>query len=111
MADKPARLFGVSCDSRGREAYKYFDGADYDHQHDAARLTGQIRAVYDFIRDGKWHSLGEIAESTREPEASVSAQLRNLRKTRFGGHTILRRRRGEPRHGLFEYRLQTTPGR
>ena len=79
-----------------------FDGADYDHARDAARLTGQILRVHQFMTDWEWHTLGDIAAATEAPEASVSAQLRNLRKQRFGGWRVSRRHVGG---GLYEYRL------
>jgi hypothetical protein len=78
-----------------------FDGADCTAK-DQARLTGQILRVYNLMRDGKWRTLDTIAVSTGDPSPSVSAQLRNLRKARFGGHTIERFRRS---NGLYSYRL------
>ncbi len=82
-----------------------FDGAAYQEEFDFTRLSGQIRRVYDCIKDGRWRTLEEIADATKDPQASISAQLRNLRKKKFGAHTIERRARGERSHGLFEYRL------
>jgi hypothetical protein len=84
-----------------------FDGATYEPRHDDARLTGQLRRIWDVIADGAWHTLHEIAAATGDPEASVSAQLRHLRKPRFGQHTVERRTRGLREHGLYEYRLVT----
>ena len=83
----------------------HFNGPDYVPALDFKRLTGQIRRVFLCMAHGQWKTLKEIADSTGDPEASVSAQLRHLRKERFGGHTILKRRRGDPKQGLFEYRL------
>jgi len=54
------------------------------------------------MQDGEWRSLGEISRQTGDPEASVSAQLRHLRKARFGAHTVSRRRIGA---GLYLYQL------
>jgi hypothetical protein len=83
-----------------------FNGSDYDSKHDHARLTGQIRRVKDLMADGAWRTLDEIAAKTGDPQASISAQLRNLRKERFGSHVIGKQARGERSHGLFEYRLE-----
>jgi DNA-binding transcriptional regulator GbsR (MarR family) len=58
------------------------------------------------MRDGRWRTLDEIARSTGDPHASISAQLRHLRKARFGEHTVDKRARGDRRQGLFEYRVQ-----
>ncbi len=44
----------------------------------------------------------EIATCTLTPPASVSAQLRHMRKPRFGGHTVEREYVGD---GLYNYRL------
>ena len=79
-----------------------FDGADYKPKLDHARLTGQIERVFAAIKDGQWRTLAEIAARSNAPEASVSAQLRNLRKERFGSHSIDRQRRTP---SLWEYRL------
>ena len=82
-----------------------FDGATYQRKFDFSRLTGQIKRVHDCMADGRWRTLTEIAEATGDPAASVSAQLRNLRKARFGGFVIEKRARGDRSRGLFEYRL------
>ncbi len=60
-----------------------FDGDDYNRQRDHIRLSTQLDRVYRVVRDGKWYTLAEIAAKTNSPEASVSAQLRNLRKDKF----------------------------
>jgi hypothetical protein len=83
-----------------------FDGADYSPKHDQVRLAKQTLRVFSAMKDGKWRTLGEIAALTGDPEASISARLRDLRKERFGGHTVNRRNRGERSHGLFEYQLE-----
>jgi len=72
-----------------------FDGPAYDPTFDRARLTGQALRVWRCMADGRWRTLQEIADSTGDPESSVSAQLRHLRKKRFGEHTVLKRTRGE----------------
>ena len=82
-----------------------FDGPDYNPDLDRKRLTGQVKRIFDCMLDGKWRTLAEIKAVTGDPEASISAQLRHLRKARFGGHLIEKRRRGEETQGLFEYKL------
>ncbi len=79
-----------------------FDGADYRPKRDDGRLTGQILRVWEVMKDYQWHTLRNIAGRTGDPEASVSAQLRHLRKPRFGAHNIERRYDGD---GLYSYRL------
>ena len=79
-----------------------FDGADYTPVRDNARLTGQIKRIYSLMSDGKWRTLQEIEQETGDPQASISAQLRNLRKARFGGHAVGREHLGG---GLYHYKL------
>ncbi len=86
-----------------------FDGPDYDPELDGARLTGQILRVFACMDGAGYLTLEEIQQRTRDPQASISAQLRHLRKERFGGHTIDKRRRGKPTSGCWEYRLTVRP--
>jgi hypothetical protein len=79
-----------------------FDGMTYNPQRDQARLSSQCERVYNFMRDGIWRSLQTIAEATGDPESSVSARLRDLRKDRFGAHTVNRMHMG---NGLYFYQL------
>lgn len=69
---------------------------------DHARLTGQILDVFRVLSDFRWHTLDDVAKRSGAPAASASAQIRNLRKARFGGHVLDRRHVG---NGLYEYRL------
>lgn len=82
-----------------------FDGPDYNPELDQERLTGQIKKIYDLMIDGAWRTLEEIETATDAPQASISANLRHLRKERFGSHIIKKKRRGKEKHGLFEYQL------
>jgi hypothetical protein len=87
----------------------HFDGPVYEPKHDQARLTGQIQRIYQAVLAAsyldQWLTLGELAERTGDPEASISAQLRHLRKPRFGSHVVDKRRRGAESSGLWEYRM------
>jgi hypothetical protein len=83
----------------------FFDGPDYVPELDKKRLSGQILRIHDLMKDGRYRTLAEIEHATGDPQASISAQLRHLRKPRFGGHTINKRRRGDGENGLFEYQL------
>lgn len=79
-----------------------FNGADYIPERDDVRLTGQILRVWDVVNDNCWHTLKEIADKTGDPEASISAQLRHLRKPRFGGYIVEREYIND---GLYKYRV------
>jgi hypothetical protein len=78
------------------------DGSDIVPERDEIRLVGQLKRIWDVMIDGNWRSLHDIASTTGDPEASISAQLRHLRKPRMGGHTIDREHQGD---GLWLYRL------
>jgi hypothetical protein len=79
------------------------DGDTYDPSLDRVRLNGQNLKVYLLMRDEVWRRLSQIAWHVHAPEASVSARLRDLRKEKFGEHTVNRRRVTVT--GLWEYQL------
>ena len=79
-----------------------FDGDDYKSKRDDKRLTGQIERIWNVMRGGAWRTLEEISRITNDPPASVSAQLRHLRKDKFGAHTVEREYLGD---GLYRYRV------
>jgi hypothetical protein len=60
---------------------------------------------------GSWLTLRELSQLTQYGEASISAQLRHLRKPRFGNYVVEKRvRRGfvlrDAEHGpIWAYRL------
>jgi hypothetical protein len=78
------------------------DGPTYVHERDGVRLAAQHQRVLDVMKDGRPHTLAEISKLTGDPEASVSARCRDLRKARFGSHTIVRE---YVKDGLHTYRL------
>jgi len=90
--------------SQENKTMETFHGAEYTPAKDKERLTRQIYRIYDCMKDGEWRSLPEIAEITGDGEASISAQLRNLRKEGNGSHTVDKRRSGA-KSGLWEYKL------
>lgn len=82
-----------------------FDGATYRVVDDRVRLGAQAQRVWDRMLDGEWRTLAELARATGDPEASVSARLRDFRKGQWGAHVVERRHRGDASAGLYEYRL------
>ena len=88
-----------------QETLPDFHGSNYSRKEDCIRLTGQLETIYNLMKDGKWRTLNEIEAVTGYNGASISAQLRNLRKERFGSYTIEKRSRGERSTGLYEYKL------
>lgn len=79
-----------------------FGGATYEAEFDHTRLTQQLKDVFDLMKDGRWRTLPEIADNIKHPTQSISARLRDLRKDKYGAHTVERERHG---NGLFQYRL------
>ena len=90
-------------------------GATFNRELDLDRLNAQQLRVYQAMKDGQWRTLSEIASwifdtsEVHDPEASVSARLRDLRKPEFGGFNVERRRRGTASRGLHEYRIEVSP--
>lgn len=80
----------------------HFNGPDYVPERDDARLTGQLERVRNCMADGQWRTLADISRITNDPEASISAQLRHLRKKRFGSFQVSKEYLGL---GLYRYRL------
>ena len=83
-----------------------FNGADYVHERDSPRLSVQYERIFTLMKDAEWRTLPEISTLCEDPPASVSAQLRHMRKRRFGLHTVNRRYLGG---GLYEYQLLVNP--
>lgn len=79
-----------------------FDGQTYIPNRDYERLSGQLKSVFDLMRDGKWRTLSEIAGKVEGSEAAISARLRDLRKEKYGAHKIDREHIDR---GLYRYRL------
>ena len=103
MFESPPSENQWSCSGSVDIAPIRFNGSDYKPERDNKRLTGQIERVYNVIKDGIPRTLSEISVSTGDPEASVSAQLRHLRKERFGGHVI---KKSYVTNGVYFYRME-----
>ena len=75
-------------------------GPAYDERVDGARVRRQMQDIRDYMvylsnysEPFAWRTLAEISKALAYPEASVSAQLRHLRKEQFGGYRMEKRRR------------------
>lgn len=92
-----------------------FDGTTYEPTLDGERLGTQLARVFGIMCEARtsdqWLTLEQIARlilgrwGVKASEASVSARLRDLRKERYGGHKV-HRRRVKGADGLFEYQLE-----
>jgi len=94
-ADQQIAIDDALASHRGQETF--------DEVRDGGRLFRQCQDVFDAIRGGHWFTLAELSDATGHPQASVSARLRDLRKVKFGGHSIAR---DYVANGLWRYRLQ-----
>ena len=83
-----------------------FDGADYQPERDDPRLTTQLGRIKALMADGMWRTLPEMEMATGDPQASISAQLRHLRKPRFGSYLVDREYISQ---GLYKYRVREQP--
>jgi len=77
-------------------------GPAYVEERDGERIRRQHEVIRDLMLDGRWRTLADIATLTGYPESSISAQLRHLRKARFGSHRVGKEHRGG---GLYVYRV------
>jgi predicted HTH transcriptional regulator len=69
-------------------------GPAYSEVLDGARIQKQHEVIRDFMLNNGWFTLAELHEELGYPEASISAQLRHLRKPAFGEYQVEKQRRG-----------------
>jgi hypothetical protein len=103
---------GLDSDVMRSHNVQRFDGATFDPNQDGDRLTRQLDAVRRLMLDAQWRTLAEIAVACGYGEAavaSISARLRDLRKSKFGAHDVERRRRSAG-SGTWEYRVRKGSG-
>lgn len=82
-----------------------FPGEDFVPARDAVRLFNQLQRVRNLMLDGRARTVAEIAALTGDPETSVSAQLRHMRKAQYGSYVVDKRIRTAP--ALYEYFVTT----
>ncbi len=88
------------------------DGATFDQKRDGKRLETQQARVLAVLRCGEWLTVSEVQarialmfDGHRDPETSIGSRIRDLRKAKFGLFRIDSRTRGNPRAGLWEWRM------
>lgn len=74
-------------------------GDTFKADRDSARLGEQCQRVYNAMKSGDWLTLAQISEITGDPEASISARYRDLK--RFG----FQMEREYLARGLHQYRM------
>lgn len=100
----------VAEDSLKPESPNAFDGALYNPATDDQRLYRQIGRVFNALANGRWWSLTDLAAVTDDPVASISAQLRHLRKAKHGSWIIDVEAAESRSRGLFIYRMRNPDG-
>lgn len=88
------------------DIFDHIGGKTFDLELDGERLGEQMKRVLSLMKDGQWRSLREIEDKTDDPQASISARLRDVRKL-WGDQAMKTRRRPsvDARRGVFEYRV------
>jgi hypothetical protein len=82
-----------------------YKGEIFDHTLPHARDldNGKLRdRVFDYMSDGKWHTLADLSFACNGSEASCSARVRDFRKAQYGEHFVDRKHVG---NRLYMYRL------
>jgi hypothetical protein len=69
-------------------------GPAYEADIDGERIQKQHEKIRSFMLGSGWRTLREIEQYLHYPQASISAQLRHLRKKQFGGYIVNKQRRG-----------------
>ena len=90
---------------RGYVTFQYRHSKESSLCHSTARLSTQLQRVFAAMSDGQWHTLDELVSKAGGTTASISARLRDFRKPKFGSHTVERQRKGDPKVGVYQYRL------
>ena len=75
-------------------------------------LAGGVHLVREVMASGKWMTIYEVQQSVNEKlqesenfaECTISARIRDQRKTRHGGHEINRRKQAGKKN-TYEYQL------
>ena len=107
-AVNPADQIALEFGDKAAPRVIQFDGKTYDPARDGMRLGAQLLRVWALMSDGKWRTLAEISNNTGDPQASISARLRDIRKPKFGGHAVEVEHLGR---GLYQYRLVRKDGK
>jgi hypothetical protein len=80
-------------------------GPAFDKKEDGERVNKQHVSIREYMLVAGWKSLADIEKVLSYPQASISAQLRHLRKPVFGGYQVEKRRVGS----FWEYKVSVPP--
>lgn len=101
-------MAGVQMTFPGLDIPLHFDGETYEPKEDRERLTAQFTLVRDLMGNSAWWTIPQLADAIwkagyKATPQGISARIRDMRKDRFGGHTVDKRKR--TKRGDWEYRL------
>ena len=83
-----------------------FFGSTYDPDLDAERLTTLRARVHHLMLDGQWRTRPEIAQALGvSVAADIGRRIRELEAPAHGGWNVEKRRKGEEKRGVWEYRI------
>ena len=88
-----------------------FDGRTFSESKDGAHLASHLTRVRDFLVTHQpcVFTLQEIAEACGGSEASCSARLRDLRKSKFGAYDVVSQRDAS-NPAIWRYGIRGGPG-
>ena len=52
------------------------------------QLPALLFAIFDLMKDGRWYTVDDVAAHVGASVTSTGASIRDLRKPKFGGHTV-----------------------
>ncbi len=102
QANKQTDMFSAEA-QKIRAIENEFEGSNYARSIDHLRLSGQLRRIFILMADGHWRTLSEIEHITGDPQSSISAQLRHLRKEKWGAHKV--EKKNNSPGGTWKYRV------
>ena len=87
-------------------------GPAFEEEKDGKRIRTQMSVIRAYMINlyPHWATLKEIENDLGYPQASISAQIRHLKKKQFGGHILEKKRRDSNGDGgTWVYRLSERP--
>ena len=84
-------------------------GPAFDEALDGKRVRTDIERIRDFMWGNGWWTLKALETVLDIPQATISADLRHLRKERFGSYQVDKVRRGEGGTWLYILRPPKEP--
>ena len=83
-------------------------GTAFNEEDDGKRIRTQMQVIRDYMlaNSKKYLTLKAIEIETGYPQSSISAQLRHLKKQRFGGYELRKERMSINNKGTYVYNLK-----